>query len=309
MERPLPRRGARLLARPERRRRRSSPTRFTGSADLYQRDGRRPVGVDQLRHRARRLHAARPGLATTRSTTRPTSRTTATAPTTTAAGTAASRGRPTTRRSSALRERQQRNLLATLLLSQGVPMLLGGRRDGAHPGRQQQRLLPGQRDQLDRLGARRASRRRLLEFTQRLIALRQAHPVFRRRDFFGGRRRRRLEPARHLVVPPRRARDEPPRLGATGDRRALGRLPERRGAPRADRRAGEPVIDDSFILLLNAGARAGRASGCRPRRFGNRWRQVLSTADPDAAEGANRGRPAPRCRSRRGRCSCCAVAW
>ena len=54
-----------------------------------------------------------------------------------------------------LRRQQMRNFLATLLLSQGVPMLLAGDEFGTHPGRQQQRLLPGQRDQLDRLGHRR----------------------------------------------------------------------------------------------------------------------------------------------------------
>ena len=53
-----------------------------------------------------------------------------------------------------LRERQMRNLLATLLLCQGVPMLCGGDEIGRTPGRQQQRLLPGQRDQLVRLGPR-----------------------------------------------------------------------------------------------------------------------------------------------------------
>ena len=58
----------------------------------------------------------------------------------------------------ALRERQQRNFLATLLLSQGTPMLLGGDELGAHAGRQQQRLVPGQRDLLVRLGDRRAGR-------------------------------------------------------------------------------------------------------------------------------------------------------
>ena len=51
----------------------------------------------------------------------------------------------------ALRARQRRNLLATLLLSEGVPLLLGGDELGAHPGRQQQRLLPGQPNELDRL--------------------------------------------------------------------------------------------------------------------------------------------------------------
>ena len=42
----------------------------------------------------------------------------------------------------ALRARQQRNFLATLCLSQGIPMLVRRRRDGPHPGGQQQRLLP-----------------------------------------------------------------------------------------------------------------------------------------------------------------------
>ena len=44
----------------------------------------------------------------------------------------------------ALRERQMRNMLATLLLSQGTPMILAGDEFGAHAKRQQQRLLPGQ---------------------------------------------------------------------------------------------------------------------------------------------------------------------
>ena len=42
-----------------------------------------------------------------------------------------------------LRARQRRNLLTTLLLSQGVPMITGGD-ECPHPGRQQQRLVPGQ---------------------------------------------------------------------------------------------------------------------------------------------------------------------
>ncbi len=58
----------------------------------------------------------------------------------------------------ALRERQQRNFLATLFLSQGVPMLRRRRRARPHPGRQQQRLLPGQRDLVVDWDARRAQR-------------------------------------------------------------------------------------------------------------------------------------------------------
>ena len=59
----------------------------------------------------------------------------------------------------ALRRRQQRNFLTTLLLSQGVPMIAARRRVRPHPARQQQRLLPGQRAGLDGLEATRAGRR------------------------------------------------------------------------------------------------------------------------------------------------------
>ena len=54
-----------------------------------------------------------------------------------------------------LRLQQRRNFLTTLLLSQGVPMICGGRRMGPHAKGQQQRLLPGQRDQLAELESRR----------------------------------------------------------------------------------------------------------------------------------------------------------
>ena len=56
-----------------------------------------------------------------------------------------------------LRERQRRNLMATLLLSVGVPMISGGDELGRTQRGQQQRLLPGQRDQLDVAGRSRRS--------------------------------------------------------------------------------------------------------------------------------------------------------
>ena len=63
---------------------------------------------------------------TTRSTTRPTARTTATAKATTGRGTAASRARPTIPDILALRGQQMRNIMATLMLSQGTPMIAHG---------------------------------------------------------------------------------------------------------------------------------------------------------------------------------------
>ena len=98
---------------------------------------------------------------TTTSTTRRTARTTATATTTIAAGTAASKGRPTIRPSSTCATACGATCIATLLLSQGTPMLLMGDEIGRTPGRQQQRLLPGQRDRLAGLERHRRPRPRL----------------------------------------------------------------------------------------------------------------------------------------------------
>ena len=98
----------------------------------------------QFRHRARRIHACTISSRTTRNTTKPTAKTIVTAPTTISAGTAAWRDPTTKAVDLALRERQKRNMLATLLLSQGVPMLCGGDEMGRDAAWQQQRLLSGQ---------------------------------------------------------------------------------------------------------------------------------------------------------------------
>src|SRR5215208_3744230 len=84
-----------------------------------------------------------------------------------------------------LRERQQRNFLTTLLLSQGVPMLLGGdelsrTQNGNNNAWCQDNEISWFDWDLEE------SQRRLLEFTRRLIRLRKEHPVFRRTRFFGG---------------------------------------------------------------------------------------------------------------------------
>ena len=124
VERHLPRLRARLLARPvhaSTSSRTASPARATSTSRTVAGRSRRSTSSPRTTG-SRSPTSSR----TTRSTTRRTSRTTGTAPTTTAAGTAASRGRRTIRRCNALRERQLRNFLTTLLLSQGVPMLLGG---------------------------------------------------------------------------------------------------------------------------------------------------------------------------------------
>jgi isoamylase len=85
----------------------------------------------------------------------------------------------------ALRERQQRNLMATLLLSQGVPMVLGGDEIGrTQRGNNNAYCQDNELSWFDwNLDDR---RRAMLDFTRRLIALRRRHPILQQRRFFVG---------------------------------------------------------------------------------------------------------------------------
>ena len=85
----------------------------------------------------------------------------------------------------ALRARQQRNFLATLMLSQGVPMMshgdeLGRTQGGNNNGYCQDNEITWVDWDLDE------EQNGLLEFTRRLVHLRRDHAVFRRRRFFAG---------------------------------------------------------------------------------------------------------------------------
>ena len=185
------------------------------------------VRVDQLRHRARRLHAATTSSRTTRSTTRRTSRTTATAPTTTAAGTAASRGRPTTRRSSRSARGSSATSSRRCCSRRACRCCSAATSSGA---RSTATTTRGARTTSSRgsTGSSTPEQEELLEFTRRLIALRDEHPVFRARR---GSSRAAGAPARLPDVwwfRPDGRRMTQARLEAR--RRAHARrLPERRG--------------------------------------------------------------------------------
>jgi glycogen operon protein len=86
----------------------------------------------------------------------------------------------------ALRERQKRNLLATLLLSQGTPMILAG--DELGRTQNGNNNVYGQDNELNWIdwGAVTTAGRRLLEFTRKLIALRKSYPMLRRGRYLVG---------------------------------------------------------------------------------------------------------------------------
>ena len=86
-----------------------------------------------------------------------------------------------------LRERQQRNILATLLLSQGVPMLSGGD-EIARTQRGNNNAYCQDNETSWFAWPPTGTAARLLDFTRQLIRLRLDHPVFQRRRFFQGRR-------------------------------------------------------------------------------------------------------------------------
>jgi glycogen operon protein len=148
-----------------------------------------------------------------------------------------------------LRYRRMRDFLATLLLSEGVPMISHGdelarTQNGNNNAYCQDNELTWVDWKLD------DRRRELLQFTRELIALRKAHPVFRRRQFFYGRRIRGSE-VKDLswFRPDGKEMTEDdwtnPHTRCFGLRMAGDAIVE------ADAR-GEPIVDDTFLILLNA---------------------------------------------------------
>jgi isoamylase len=180
----------------------------------------------------------------------------------------------------ALRELQIRNFLTTLFLSQGVPMLLGGDELGrTQQGNNNAYCQDNEISWFDwDLDDR---RRRLLDFTRRLIHLREAHRVFRRTEFLTGESHlgSGLPDSWWLRTDGRKMTR---RDWGNGELRTIGLFLN--GSEIATRTpTGEEIVDDSFVVLINASAEPTTFL-LPPRRFGARWALELSTADPDAAD-------------------------
>ena len=162
-----------------------------------------------------------------------------------------SRGRPTIPAINTIRARQQRNFIATLLLSQGVPMLL----HGDELGRTQQGNNNGyaQDNELTWIDWENVDQP-LVEFTAALARLRRDHPTFRRRRFFNGRpvRMEAGQQRRDIAwLRPDGTLMQPEDWGS-GFGRAVGVFLNGRGIRERDYR-GEPIVDKHFIVLFNAG--------------------------------------------------------
>ena len=213
---------------------------------------RRPVAhrLDQLRHRTRRLHDARPGVLRTQ------------------AQRGQRRGQPRRHRGqpllqlraegdpaaqsvAALRLRQVRNLLSTLLLSTGAPMLVAGdemwRTQG---GNNNAYVQDNETSWVDWTGGPEADD--VLTLTRRLLELRRRHPVLRQSAFFEGRAVPDGDGCKDLAWFTAAGRELTDRNWFDSGLRTLGMyLDGRRLRHRSAR--GEPIVDESFLLVLHSG--------------------------------------------------------
>jgi glycogen operon protein len=172
-----------------------------------------------------------------------------------------------------LRARQQRNFLTTLFVSQGTPMLLGGDEMGrTQRGNNNAWCQDNELSWYDW-----GSRGELLrDFTRRLIRLRRSHPVFRRERFLRGDKVGDSEvPDVWWFRPDGRKMTQ--RDWNDGEH-VLGMFLNGEGITTLGHR-GEPTVDDSFLVLFNA-HHEDRVFMLPRRGFGAQWSLELSSAEP-----------------------------
>jgi glycogen operon protein len=151
----------------------------------------------------------------------------------------------------ALRRRQLRNLLTTLLLSTGVPMLVAGDELGrTQRGNNNAYCQDNEISWVDWSLLEEPGWRALFDLTSRLIALRHAHPVLRRRAFFSGRAHS-ADGLRDLAWFTARGTEMTER-DWYAPAATLGMYLSGRDIPGRDA-LGAPVTDDSFLAVLHAG--------------------------------------------------------
>ena len=140
----------------------------------------------------------------------------------------------------------KRSFLATLLFSQGVPMLLAGDELGrTQRGNNNAYCQDNDMSWIDWENAD----PELLAFTRKLISLRNRHPLFRRRVFFRGR----TQPDPDIVWLNYAGQEMNDQEWTRSSARCLGVLIYGRDLSERDER-GRPIEDDDVLLLLNANA-------------------------------------------------------
>ncbi len=273
-------------------------SRLTGSSDLYQGDGRRPIAsvnfvtchdgftLNDLvsyndKHNEDNGEDNRDGERFNRSWN---------------CGAEGPSDDPSVRR---LRARQMRNFIATLMLSQGVPMLSHGDEFGRSQGGNNNAYCqdnelswvrwpepvdpPGDDDEAAEVD----EERELLAFVRQMVWLRRDHPVFRRRRFFQGRPMEGTHDELSDIAWFTAGGEEMgPRDWQSVHAKSLTVFLNGSSISEPGSR-GEPITDDSFLLMFNAHEQ--EKDFTIPVHHGRQWHVVVDTDRPGAAaagEGA-----------------------
>jgi isoamylase len=176
----------------------------------------------------------------------------------------------------AVRERQKRNFLATLLLSQGVPMILSGDELGrSQRGNNNAYCQDNPISWIDWTSAD----AKLIDFVRRLIRLRREHPILRRRGWFTGNP---VKGGRLKDLEWFRPDGAEMTVGdwGVGYAKTLGAFIN--GSTMTERgRSGTRIVDDSFFLTFNSYSQPMEFK-LPPKKWGRKWTIVLDTADAEA---------------------------
>ena len=149
-----------------------------------------------------------------------------------------------------LRSRQRRNLMATMLLSQGVPMILHGDEFGrTQHGNNNAYCQDNEVSWVD--WSLLETNSELVEFTAALARFRKAHPVFRRRRFFAGRPIRKGEELRDIAWFTPSGEEMTEQNWEDDFGKCIVIFLNGEGIPDLDSR-GMRVVDDSFLMAFNA---------------------------------------------------------
>lgn len=175
-----------------------------------------------------------------------------------------------------LRERQKRNFLTSLFLSQGVPMLVAGDEFGRSQGGNNNAYC--QDNEISWINWSNINQKQL-EFCQKLIALRTNHPVFRRRRWFTG------VPIKGIglediawFLP--EGTEMPDENWNHDYAKSLGVFLNGHGI-RAAGLKGQQVFDNSFYIIFNAHYEAIQFT-LPPAKYAKDWIKVLDTKDTDS---------------------------
>ncbi|MBV9790307.1 MAG: glycogen debranching enzyme GlgX, partial [Chloroflexi bacterium] len=180
----------------------------------------------------------------------------------------------------ALREKQKRNFLATLLLSQGVPMLCGGDERGRTQGGNNNAYC--QDNEISWLNWEVGARdQQLLDYTRHLIQLRKSHPVLHRRKFFQGREIHGGD-VRDICWYQPDGSDMTDEQWVNGAVRALGMLLNGMAMQETDER-GEEIKDDVLLMLVN-GHDEEQPFKLPGDAQQPRWEVLLDTNTPELSE-------------------------